>query len=124
MATVTKRLVVHSAAIPTGETCDGCHYYRDVLRTCCDSTLGGRDTYPGSWQLMTDGNRLPECKARDRFLVVEPGSTAGELLLAAVALRNDEPLICSLECETVGLTSAVLCAGADPAVRAWVEANK
>lgn len=147
MSTVPKRLVAISAAIPTGETCDGCDYENRELRACKDgSLLHDRRAFA----IITDGIRPPECKARDRYLVVEPGSAVGELLRALDALRRAEESHNSTVVRllaTPGMDRdtrkhtyneshrplygasddarrAMFAAEDDPAVRAWVEATK
>lgn len=118
------RPLVIYARVPTGETCDGCHYYRARLGTCHDSTLL-EPGISGIWTIATDGVRLPECLARDRNLVVTPGSPVGELVRAAAQFSADDRSVASaglrLGVSTESLENAALAATNDPAVQAWVK---
>lgn len=88
-----KRLIVLEAAIPTGESCEGCEYlaplYQDeddysksVIGYMCVDMNSGNGEEP---DFDADGNtvRLPACRARDGFTVYPPGSAVPELVVAA-----------------------------------------
>lgn len=132
MTTVPKRLVAISAAIPTGETCDGCQFARGKsVRTngptvCWDPTIhpDGPQERPVDWHSITQGKRLPECKARDRFLVIEPGSAVGGLVRAAVRYGTSTYGNCASYSALFDMRENAKDAAEYPAVRAWVEANK
>lgn len=73
---VPKRLVVHAAHIPTGDSCEGCEHLSKysygtprIQCWCGDSTLDyGWNRAP----IMTEGLRTDACRARDTYQIVAP----------------------------------------------------
>ena len=70
---IPPRLLVIKARVPTGPKCEGCESYLDG--DCFDNEIL---EYPDA------GFRTPQCRARDAYQVVDPGSAAAELIEAAV----------------------------------------